>query len=157
MRTSFGPTCNLSRDWRVFGFGRIDSASGAANEDSPLVRRTSGPLSASEWPTPGCAPSAALKTALVWHLLLLARSFKTSAHPVGRLSCIAKREKSMNLTVNGQLREVPAEWQDEKLLDVLREPLDLVGAKFGCGVGLCGACTVLLDDTPVRSCMVARA
>ena len=33
---------SLSRDWRVFGFGRIDSVSGAANEDSPLVKRTNG-------------------------------------------------------------------------------------------------------------------
>ena len=58
----------------------------------------------------------------------------------------------MNLNVNGQVRTVPAEWQDETLLDVLREPLGLVGAKFGCGVGQCGACTVLVDGAPARSC-----
>lgn len=58
----------------------------------------------------------------------------------------------MNLTINGQVRAVPAEWQDETLLTVLREPLGLVGAKYGCGVGLCGACTVLLDGQASRSC-----
>lgn len=60
----------------------------------------------------------------------------------------------MNLDVNGRPRPVPPEWQDETLLTVLREPLGLVGAKYGCGVGLCGACTVLLDGEPVRSCLV---
>jgi isoquinoline 1-oxidoreductase alpha subunit len=52
---------------------------------------------------------------------------------------------------------VPAEWQDETLLNVLREQLGLVGAKFGCGVGQCGACTVLVDDAPVRSCALPVA
>jgi isoquinoline 1-oxidoreductase alpha subunit len=61
----------------------------------------------------------------------------------------------MNLNVNGRLRPVPAEWQDETLLDVLREPLGLVGAKFGCGVGLCGACTVLVCGAPTRSCTLS--
>ena len=58
----------------------------------------------------------------------------------------------MNLTINGQERPVPAEWQQESLLVVLRESMGLVGAKFGCGVGLCGACTVLVDGQPTRSC-----
>ena len=49
--------------------------------------------------------------------------------------------------------EVPAAWRDESLLQVLREPLGLVGAKFGCGAGQCGACTVLIDGQPVRSCL----
>lgn len=60
----------------------------------------------------------------------------------------------MNLEINGQVRAVPADWQDESLLAVLREPLGLVGAKFGCGVGLCGACTVLVDGVATRSCVL---
>ena len=63
----------------------------------------------------------------------------------------------MNLIINGQVRAVPADWQDETLLNVLREPLGLVGAKFGCGVGQCGACTVLVDGAPARSCTLPVA
>lgn len=57
----------------------------------------------------------------------------------------------ITLTVNGQQREVdvPA---DKPLLWVLRENLDIVGPKFGCGVAACGACTVHVDGAPVRSC-----
>jgi isoquinoline 1-oxidoreductase subunit alpha len=57
------------------------------------------------------------------------------------------------LNVNGLSLKVPAEWQGESLLEVLREPLGLVGTKFGCGAGLCGACTVLIDGQAARSCM----
>ena len=60
----------------------------------------------------------------------------------------------MDLLVNGRLRPVPTDWQGEQLLDVLRELLGLVSAKFGCGVGACGACTVLVDDMPTRSCLL---
>jgi aerobic-type carbon monoxide dehydrogenase small subunit (CoxS/CutS family) len=59
------------------------------------------------------------------------------------------------LTVNGREHrvEVPAA---ESLLTVLRDELDLTGAKYGCGEGQCGACTVLVDGQAVRSC-VTRA
>jgi carbon-monoxide dehydrogenase small subunit len=43
------------------------------------------------------------------------------------------------------------------LLDLLRDGLALHGTKFGCGEGVCGTCTVLLDDEPVRSCLVLAA
>lgn len=55
------------------------------------------------------------------------------------------------ITVNGQPREVEAD-DDKPLLWVLREDFGLTGTKFGCGAGLCGACTVHLDGQPVRSC-----
>lgn len=63
----------------------------------------------------------------------------------------------MELHVNGQRYAVPQAWQEESLLHVLREHLGLVGSKFGCGVGQCGACTVLLEDTPARSCVLPVA
>jgi aerobic-type carbon monoxide dehydrogenase small subunit (CoxS/CutS family) len=59
---------------------------------------------------------------------------------------------TVNLTVNGKRRTVTTEPQ-RPLLDVLREDLQLTGTKYGCGEGMCGACTVLVDGTPVRSCI----
>lgn len=55
------------------------------------------------------------------------------------------------LTVNGRRREVRAE-DDTPLLYVLRNHLDLKGTRFGCGLGLCGACFVLADGRPIYSC-----
>jgi len=55
------------------------------------------------------------------------------------------------LNVNGKVVEVDAE-DDTPLLWVLRDSLGLTGTKFGCGQGLCGACTVHLDGVPARSC-----
>lgn len=56
------------------------------------------------------------------------------------------------LLVNGQQHHVSAS-PDQRLLWVLREELHLTGTKYGCGEGQCGACTVLLDGKPVRSCL----
>jgi nicotinate dehydrogenase subunit A len=57
-----------------------------------------------------------------------------------------------SLKVNGRTRSVPAE-PDTPLLYVLRNDLALNAAKFGCGLAQCGACTVLVDGKPVRSCV----
>ncbi len=59
---------------------------------------------------------------------------------------------AVNLKVNGASRSVPAE-PDTPLLYVLRNDLQLNGAKFGCGLAQCGACTVLVDGRPTRSCV----
>ncbi len=60
----------------------------------------------------------------------------------------------MKLQINRQTYAVEPEWQGENLLSVLRESLGLTGSKFGCGVGLCGACTVLVDGQALRSCQL---
>jgi len=56
------------------------------------------------------------------------------------------------LNVNGRRVEVDAE-ADTPLLWVLRDYLDMTGTKFGCGMALCGACTVHIDGQPTRSCV----
>lgn len=58
----------------------------------------------------------------------------------------------MDLVVNGVRRRVQSD-PERPLLYVLRDELELTGAKYGCGEGQCGACTVLLDGAPVRSCI----
>jgi len=62
------------------------------------------------------------------------------------------------LTVNGNKMTVDVD-STVSLLSVLRNDLDLTGSKYGCGEGQCGACTVLLDSQPIRSCttQVGRA
>jgi len=59
---------------------------------------------------------------------------------------------AVSLKVNGAMHSVPAE-PNAPLLYVLRNDLSLNGAKFGCGLAQCGACTVLVDGKPVRSCV----
>jgi len=58
----------------------------------------------------------------------------------------------IDLIVNGTRRRLEADPQ-RSLLTVLREDLDLTGAKYGCGEGQCGACTVLIEGQPRRSCL----
>ena len=52
--------------------------------------------------------------------------------------------QSVSVNVNGE----------ESLLTVIREYLDKTGTKYGCGLGDCGACTILVDNEPIRSCMI---
>ncbi len=59
---------------------------------------------------------------------------------------------TFRFTVNGKARAVETD-PERPLLEVLREEFGLTGTKFGCGEGQCGACTVLLDNRPVRSCI----
>ncbi len=59
---------------------------------------------------------------------------------------------AVQLTVNDAKRTVSAD-PEKPLLWVLREDLGLPGTKFGCGAGLCGACTVMIDGKTVRACM----
>jgi aerobic-type carbon monoxide dehydrogenase small subunit (CoxS/CutS family) len=59
----------------------------------------------------------------------------------------------MKLTVNGKTHDLDVEG-DTPLLWVIRDEVGLTGTKFGCGVGACGACTVLLDGEPTRSCVL---
>ena len=64
-----------------------------------------------------------------------------------------KSKRLITLTVNGQEYEL-ATYPNRTLLEVLREDLSLKGAKEACEDGVCGACTVLLDGKPVRSCLL---
>jgi aerobic carbon-monoxide dehydrogenase small subunit len=61
--------------------------------------------------------------------------------------------RELRLRVNGQPRKVEV-GTHETLLDVLRGKLELFGSREGCGIGYCGACTVLMDSKPVSSCIM---
>ncbi|ADO75763.1 (2Fe-2S)-binding protein [Stigmatella aurantiaca] len=63
---------------------------------------------------------------------------------------------AFKLTINGKTHVIESE-EDTPLLYVLRDELGLNGAKYGCGVGQCGACTVLREGAPLRSCIVPAA
>ena len=62
-------------------------------------------------------------------------------------------QPTIRLTVNGKRHEVSAAG-DTALLYVLRNDLELNGPKYGCGLGECGTCTVLIDGAPARSCVI---
>ena len=62
----------------------------------------------------------------------------------------------ITLNLNGEVRQVDSE-PDTPLLWVIRDELGPTGTKFGCGMALCGACTVHVDGVPMRSCSIAAA
>ena len=64
---------------------------------------------------------------------------------------------AITLTVNGSARTLDIRDPEKPLLYAIRNDLGLKGAKYGCGLGQCGACTVLVDGEPVRSCSVPAA
>jgi aerobic carbon-monoxide dehydrogenase small subunit len=63
---------------------------------------------------------------------------------------------TLTFTLNGRpcVAEAPDHWT---VLDLLRDGLDLLGTKYGCGEGVCGTCTVLADGRPIRACLVLAA
>jgi isoquinoline 1-oxidoreductase alpha subunit len=67
------------------------------------------------------------------------------------MSNVLQTVSTFELKVNGEVRTVEA-LPDMPLLWVLRDLIGLAGTKYGCGIGLCGACTIHLDGEAVRSC-----
>lgn len=62
----------------------------------------------------------------------------------------------VRLRVNGETRDLEVEVQDT-LLEVLRSEFKLTGPREGCGIGMCGACTVLVDEKPISACLALAA
>ncbi|QKJ86870.1 nicotinate dehydrogenase subunit A [Paramixta manurensis] len=69
------------------------------------------------------------------------------------ISASTNQEHTFTLTVNSEVRPVQA-WRDTSLLLVLRNQWGLNGPKFGCGLGECGACTVMIEGVAARSCVI---
>jgi isoquinoline 1-oxidoreductase alpha subunit len=63
----------------------------------------------------------------------------------------------MELKINGKSYTVPNEQETRMLVWVLRDELGLIGTKYGCGAGICGSCTVLVDGKTARSCLTPVA
>jgi nicotinate dehydrogenase subunit A len=70
-----------------------------------------------------------------------------------RAGTSSMRQPTIRLTVNGRIHDVDAD-PDTALLYVLRNDLELNGPKYGCGLGECGACAVLVDGVAARSCVI---
>jgi isoquinoline 1-oxidoreductase subunit alpha len=61
----------------------------------------------------------------------------------------------MSFNLNGERQDIPPDSANEPLLFLLREHFGLTGAKFGCGVGICGACTIIIDGVATRACITS--
>src|SRR5690606_35608199 len=85
----------------------------------------------------------------------LARSFNTACPRCAILR--RSTEVQMRFNLNRQSVEIPDELSDEPLLFVLRDHFELNGPRFGCGVGSCGACAVVIDGEAQRSCVYPTA
>ena len=59
----------------------------------------------------------------------------------------------MPFDLNGETHDIPSDWTDDPLLFLLRDHIGLTGTKFGCGVGICGACTIIVDGIATRACL----
>jgi nicotinate dehydrogenase subunit A len=70
-----------------------------------------------------------------------------------RIGAPSMTQTTIRLTVNGRIHDVSAA-PDTALLHVLRNDLELNGPKYGCGLGECGACTVLIDGVAARACVI---
>jgi isoquinoline 1-oxidoreductase alpha subunit len=79
--------------------------------------------------------------------------FRDGFHPI---SLRKDQRMPQTLTINGKASSVDVDG-DTPLLWVIRDVLGMTGTKFGCGLGLCGACTIHLDGKPARSCMTPIA
>ncbi|MCK4830597.1 (2Fe-2S)-binding protein [bacterium] len=64
-----------------------------------------------------------------------------------------KRNNGVKTVINGKEVEVKKELLEKSLLDFIREDLDLTGTKNGCSIGVCGTCTILVNEKPVKSCI----
>ena len=60
----------------------------------------------------------------------------------------------MKIKINKQLHDISNVDREMPLLWFIRDHLNFTGTKYGCGIGMCGACTVLMDDTAVKSCLI---
>ncbi len=65
----------------------------------------------------------------------------------------SKNKEKINFKINGEEKEIEIN-PDRNLLSFIREDLGLTGTKYGCGEGVCGSCTILIDCKPVKSCML---
>ena len=68
------------------------------------------------------------------------------------MALLRYRLSTINILINNLIHEIKVS-PEQSLLDVLREEVKLTGTKYGCGEGNCGACTVLIDREPIRSCI----